>query len=1275
MRTNLANVLFLVTLTLGAGVGPALADLRIEHNPQTGTLAVYRAGSQQLVLRQHAKPGFRPYLHPIMAPDGRGVLTESSPSHHPHQTGLYWGFTRVNGRDYFHHPGSDYWRRVAVTVLQGKGGAATAAAQWQTVYDLLDAAGQVVLTETQIWTVREEDREYVLDLQWTGEAKVDITISKYDYGGLFLRMPWRPGIRGAVVNGARQRNQRAEGQRAPWVDVGMQIEGRDDLAHIAIFDHSKNPGFPQPWRVDSQFGVGPVRARLGDWQIARGEKVAIRHQLRVYTGELNDLALTNKWGRFSGQRGTWSLWGLARQEGRSAKFLQPQEAVEAMTVQPEFTANVWAAEPMMTQPMAFCWDDRGRMWIAENRDYESRGRGFSNSGDSRIVILEDTDRDGAADRRTVFSEGIPFPSALAVGMGGVWLGAPPNLLFLPDRDGDDKADADAIEVRLTGWGIRDRHETINSLHWGPDGWLYGCQGFATPSQVGKPLGKGRLYRHQDPFPRDIQFRGATVDINGGVWRYHPTKDRFEVVAHGFSNPWGIDYNAKGQLFITACVIPHLWHVIPGGIYQRQGGRHFNPHVYRDIQTITDHRHRSAHGGARVYLSDAFPQRYRHQLFMANIHEHAVLTDVLEPQGSGFVGRHGEDFLLANNAQWIGFSMEIGPEGAVYVLDWHDADICGTEVLNKDTGRIFRIAAKNSAAQNWPGRYADLAQFSDDKLIALQRSASAWHARRARVLLQARAASGQLARETHAGLRALFQDPSDPDHRLRAMWALHITGGLTAAQLTAALDDADEYIRSWAIQLLCEDQNPPPTALQRFAQLAVSDPSAVVRLYLAAALQRLAHPQRWEIATALVAHAEDAEDHNLPQMLWFGIEPLVAAEPARALALARHSRIPQIARFVARRLVDADAFEAVAQAVGVTSPVQRDLLLGMRDGMEGRFDLQPPPSWNTVYAKLQTRQGEVAALAVQLAQQFGDTVADEKMFATLRDGKAPLEDRRTALRALSQRKRPELRTELVSLLEDDALRREAIRAMASFADRRLGTTLLARYERFDQAEKLEVIHTMASRSRYGRQLTQAIQRGQVPKQDVPAYVARLLRRVVGNSFVEVWGPIDELGADQQAVVTKYRQLLTDEALGQADPRRGRAVFQKTCLQCHKLYGEGGQIGPDITGANRTNLDYLLGNILTPSAVIQDAYKMHVVLTDEGRVYNGILAGENERQIQLRVAGKDQPVTIPKSAIESREIAPISMMPLGLWKNLTDAQVLDLVAYLRTPRQVPLPGSGQ
>ena len=193
---------------------------------------------------------------------------------------------------------------------------------------------------------------------------------------LFLRMPWRQGITGQVVNAARQRGRRAEGQRALWVDVGMQVEGRNDLAHIAIFDHAKNPGFPQPWRVDGQMGVGPVRARLSDWTIAKGERATIRHQLQVYTGELNDVSLTQDWSKFSGQGGTYSLWGLAQQEGREAEFLTPDKAVASMTLQEGFRVNAFASEPMMTQPMAFCWDDRGRMWIAGKPGLRNAGPRF-----------------------------------------------------------------------------------------------------------------------------------------------------------------------------------------------------------------------------------------------------------------------------------------------------------------------------------------------------------------------------------------------------------------------------------------------------------------------------------------------------------------------------------------------------------------------------------------------------------------------------------------------------------------------------------------------------------------------------------------------------------------------------------------------------------------------------------------------------------------------------------------------------------------------------------
>ena len=228
--------------------------LTIRQDERAGTISVFRAGQAAPILTQNAVADARPYLHPIAAPDGKGVLTEFSPDHHKHQTGLYWGFTRVNGRDYFHNPDGKYWRRVSATVTHGDSKAGRQDVRWQTVYDLLDEAGTAVLTETARWSMRERNGAFVLDLEWRGDARTDVTIGKYDYGGLFLRMPWRQGITGEVVNAARQRNERAEGQRAMWIDVGMQVEGRTDLAHVAIFDHPTNVGYPQAWRVDGQIG-------------------------------------------------------------------------------------------------------------------------------------------------------------------------------------------------------------------------------------------------------------------------------------------------------------------------------------------------------------------------------------------------------------------------------------------------------------------------------------------------------------------------------------------------------------------------------------------------------------------------------------------------------------------------------------------------------------------------------------------------------------------------------------------------------------------------------------------------------------------------------------------------------------------------------------------------------------------------------------------------------------------------------------------------------------
>ena len=833
---------------------------------------------------------------------------------------------------------------------------------------------------------------------------------------------------------------------------------------------------------------------------------------------------------------------------------------------------------------------------------------------------------------------------------------------MPDRDRDDRADLEDVEVRLTGWGIADRHETLNSLHWGPDGWLYGCQGFATRSRVGKPADAKFRYEKGAKFPRDIKYDGPITELNGGVWRYHPTKRRFEVVAHGFSNPWGIDYDAKGQLFITACVIPHLWHVVPGGIYHRQGGRHYNPYVYSDIQTIADHRHRSAHGGARVYLSDAFADHYRGQIFMANIHEHAVLVDELEPRGSGFVGRHGEDFLMANNAQWIGFSIEIGPDGAVYVLDWHDADICGNDVLNGETGRVFRIAPTTSQADSFEGRYSDLGRMSDAELVDLQLNRSAWHARRARVILQGRATDGAIDAAARTTLRTIFRTHANPDYRLRAMWALHVTGEIADDELLATLDRPDEHVRAWAIQLLCEDSAPTRAALDRFVELAGHDPSPVVRLYLAAAIQRMRFESRWDLAAELVRREEDADDHNIPKMIWFGIEPIVPRDPTRALELASSSRIPMVTRHIARRLAEDEKLEELVQAIETQSQLRESLLRGMLDTLTGSYDAVPPPSWERVYELLKSDGGEIGQLALELAQQFGSVQAASEMLATLENERADVELRRKAMRGLARRKHPQLKKLLNDLLNDSRLRRDAIQSMASYEDTRLARNLLAGYADFGAEEKLDAVHTLASRQSYGRLLTAAIEAGDVPRRDIPAYVARLMRRVVGTRFGDVWGPTDELSTDQAAQIAHYRELLNTDVLAAASTERGQEVFRRTCKACHTLHDEGGKIGPDITGANRTNLEYLLGNIVTPSAVIQDAYRMHLVVTEDGQVFSGILAGDDARQVRLRVAGQDEPVIVPKSVIELQEIAPVSMMPEGMLKDLTDSEIADLFAYL-------------
>ncbi len=712
------------------------------------------------------------------------------------------------------------------------------------------------------------------------------------------------------------------------------------------------------------------------------------------------------------------------------------------------------------------------------------------------------------------------------------------------------------------------------------------------------------------------------------------------------------------------MIPHLFHIIPGGIYHRQGGRHFNSYVYQDIQTIVDHRHRSAHGGARIYQSDAFPGDQQGRLFMANIHEHAVLSDVLQPKGSGFVASHGEDFMLANNAQWIGFSMEVGPEGGLYVLDWHDADICGKEVLHKETGRVFRIMPVQSAASDWPGRYKDLNLLGDESLVALQLSKSDWHARRARTILQYRASKNGISTDSKKRLLDILD--KNPDFKLRAMWTLYITNSLTENQLEKLLSHKDPYIRSWAIQFLCEDGTPSKEAVERFIKMSKTDKSPVTRRYLAAALQRIESENRWALADGLVQFEEDKNDPNIPFMLWFGIENLVPSDPGRAISLAQKSKIPIITNHIARRLVDADQLEILINSLVKKSDNQIHLLEGILAGIEGRTDIKAPQNWASVFEKLKS-VGSLSSTATLINQHFGSSDAANEMLVLIRNKDADLAQQKNAIFTLATQQREELITELPELLDNKKLRIEAIRALAGFENEAIGISILENYKKYDSLEKQAVIQTLSSRPIYGRLLASAIRDNKIPRRDIPAYIALQLRRVVGNGFVEIWGPIDQMSSNYKTQYAKYQRLLSESAIDAADPSAGRHVFTRVCGVCHKMYDQGGILGPDLTGSNRGNTAYLLNNIIEPSGELQDDYKMVVITTQDGRTYSGNIVSQNERQTTMRIVGQDN-LVLNNSDIQSKDITDKSMMPEGILNTLTDQEVLNLVAYMKTLEQV-------
>lgn len=351
-------------------------------------------------------------------------------------------------------------------------------------------------------------------------------------------------------------------------------------------------------------------------------------------------------------------------------------------------------------------------------------------------------------------------------------------------------------------------------------------------------------------------------------------------------------------------------------------------------------------------------------------------------------------------------------------------------------------------------------------------------------------------------------------------------------------------------------------------------------------------------------------------------------------------------------------------------VREGLLRGIVRGLEGRRSVAAPKGWSEVSLKLQSASGgEIRSMLQHLDQVFGDKAAVGRAIARLTDTNAPTEGRQSLLSSLVTQQNPQLPKVLPTLLDDPPMRVAAIRAFGAINDSRAPEFILSRYAKWDDAAKRTAIETLAMRKNYATALLTALKDGTLPKEDIPAHVARPLSSMLGSSFTDVFGDLDELSKDKAELMERYTQLLTEKNLGRADASKGRLVFAASCSACHQLYGEGGILGPDLTGSNRADLSYILLNIIEPSADIPEAYQLVTLHTNTGQMLGGTIAQEDDQRVVLNIVG--QTTTVLKTDIAKREVSPMSMMPEGILSTLQDQQVLDLVKYLQTTKQVDLP----
>jgi putative membrane-bound dehydrogenase-like protein len=992
---------------------------------------------------------------------------------------------------------------------------------------------------------------------------------------------------------------------------------------------------------------------------------------------------------------------LGRTEQVHGPKLPPPESAAKLQPGREFAADLLLHEPLIAQPFHFSFDERGRLWVAQSRQYPypagltmiSRDKYYRahydkvpppppnhDRGADIISIHESSKGDGVYDRHKVFVDGLNMANAAVRGAGGVWVMHTPYLLFYPDANGDDVPDGPP-EVRLAGFGFEDTHSTANGLVWGPDGWLYGGQGSTTSCRVVRP-------GTDPPHAPGVAFEGCMV------WRYHPRSRAFEIFAEGSGNTFGLEVDAQGRLYSG-----HNgggtrgWHYVQGGFYRMQGvdpgkfGPPRNPYAFGELpfMATSDKAVRFTHFGAFAE-GTAIPSKFAGLLFALDPLHNVVLTSVRTRKGATFETSDRESALRSSDTAFRPVYIANAPDGSLFVADMYEFYIAhGQHYQNQidpTTGRIYRLRGKDAVLET----DLDLGSKSSAQLVALLGHPNKWHRHTAVRLLGER----KDATVTAALKKALAEDSGLG--ALAALWALHQSAGLDDATALVALAHPYAPVRSWAVRLLGDEHGlnrnlgagrhgkadgraPGPVfdALLARAQIE-SDPEVLSQV--ASTARRLDAEQALPLVSAVLGHDELAADPYVPLLCWWVFEAHIPAANERIVALFKTAALwdkPMAAEHLLPRLARRYAVEGkrldllLCARLFNDAPAARHaarLLVGLEEAFRGRPLTSLP---DELLAGI--RRSGPPPLNFRLRQGEPDAVAEA--VRRLQDPKAKAEERLLFARTFGELREPSAAPALLEVATGpapDDLRRAALVSLSSYDDEAIGGKVAALLPTLSGDARTAAFTLLASRAKWSGRLLDAVQSGRIKVADVPDDVATRLRASEDKATAELAERVlpasVSVGADVQKRIDEIGAILKK---GAGNPYAGEATFTARCAQCHKLFFKGGSVGPDLTSYQRDNLGTMLLSIVNPSAEIREGFQYYLVATQDDRVLSGFFVDRDNQVTVLR--GLDgENITLRAAQIRAIKPAGKSLMPAGLLDGLSDEQLRDFFAYLRISQPI-------